>query len=75
MARACAVLTAVDILLQMLNAQSHRKGLGLHGQSDGLQILVGDIFHDAHPYTNWRVGVEHAAKLGMGSTEYELIEV
>ena len=25
--------------------------------------------------TNWRSGVEHAAKLGVGSLEYELIEV
>ena len=36
---------------------------------------TGDIFHDTHPYTNWRVGVEHAAKMGVGSLEYELIEV
>ena len=45
-------------------------GSWMHGRE-----RTGDIFHDAHPYTNWRVGVEHAAKLGMGSTEYELIEV
>lgn len=36
---------------------------------------TGDIFNDTHPYTNWRSGVEHAAKLGVGSLEYELIEV
>ena len=36
---------------------------------------TGDIFNDTHPYTNWRAGVEHAAKLGVGSLEYELIEV
>lgn len=36
---------------------------------------TGDIFNDTHPYTNWRVGVEHAAKLGVGSMDYELIEV
>lgn len=36
---------------------------------------TGDLFNDTHPYTNWRVGVEHAAKLGVGSLEYELIEV
>ena len=35
---------------------------------------TGDIFNDTHPYTNWRAGVEHAAKLGIGSLEYELIE-
>ena len=34
-------------------------------------LLIGSIA----PYTNWRSGVEHAAKLGVGSLEYELIEV
>ena len=36
---------------------------------------TGDHFHDVHPVTNWRVGVEHAQKLGMGTTDYELIRV
>lgn len=35
---------------------------------------TGDVFNDTHPYTNWRSGVEHAAKLGVGSLDYELIE-
>ena len=38
-------------------------------------VKTGDHFHDTHPITNWRVGVEHAEKLGMGTTKYELIEV
>lgn len=37
--------------------------------------LTGDHFHDLHPVTNWRVGVEHARKIGLGTTEYELIRV
>ncbi len=37
--------------------------------------LTGDHFHDLHPVTNWRVGVEHAQKIGLGTTEYELIRV
>ena len=36
---------------------------------------TGDLFTDIAPVTNWRVAVEHGEKLGMGSTEYELIEV
>lgn len=39
------------------------------------QHPTGDHFHDVHPVTNWRKGVEHAQKLGVGTTEYELIEV
>lgn len=36
---------------------------------------TGDIFRDTHPTTDWRVGVDHAQKLGMGTTAYQLIEV
>jgi len=39
------------------------------------KVRTGDIFNDTHPYTNWRSGVEHAAKIGVGSLEYELIEI
>ena len=41
----------------------------------GKENRTGDIFTDAHPVTNWRVGVNHAEKLGMGTTAYELVEV
>ncbi len=34
-----------------------------------------DHFTDTHPDTNWESCLEHAVKLGMGSREYELIEV
>ncbi len=34
-----------------------------------------DIFHDTHPVTNWRAGIEHAQKIGLGNMDYELIEV
>ena len=34
-----------------------------------------DLFNDVHPDTNWRVGMQHAEKLGIGTMAYELIEV
>ncbi len=34
-----------------------------------------DHFHAAHPDTNWRSCVEHAQKIGLGTMEYELIEI
>lgn len=34
-----------------------------------------DRFNNAHPSTNWKACIEHAEKLGLGSSEYELIEV
>ena len=36
---------------------------------------TGDHFHDVHPVTNWRAGVEHAQKMGIGTMEYELIQL
>ena len=35
----------------------------------------GDHFTDLTPATNWRVCVEHAQAIGLGSMEYELVEV
>lgn len=34
-----------------------------------------DHFHSLHPRTAWRVMVEQAAKMGLGSLSYELIEL
>ena len=34
-----------------------------------------DHFRDVHPDTDWRVSIDHAVKLGLGSNEYTLIEL
>jgi len=34
-----------------------------------------DHFTDTHPETNWKIAIEHGAKLGLGSTEYELVRI
>lgn len=34
-----------------------------------------DYFTSTFPVTDWTVGIDHAAKLGVGSKEYELIEI
>ena len=34
-----------------------------------------DKFKLAHPDTFWQSGLEHAVKIGLGNTEYELITV
>ena len=34
-----------------------------------------DHFINNHPETNWEVCIDHAVKLGIGSKEYELVEV
>jgi len=34
-----------------------------------------DHFHAAHPDTDWRVALEHAEHLGIGTRDYELIKI
>ena len=34
-----------------------------------------DHFYDMHPNTEWKTGIAHAETLGLGSHEYELLEV
>lgn len=34
-----------------------------------------DTLTNSHPYTNWRSGLEHAQKIGLGTMDYELVEV
>jgi uncharacterized Fe-S center protein len=35
----------------------------------------GDHFTNIHPTTNWRGQIIHAEKIGLGSSEYELVTV
>ena len=42
---------------------------------DELPKLHKDHFTNSHPETNWMSALDHAEKLGMGSKEYELIEI
>jgi uncharacterized Fe-S center protein len=37
--------------------------------------ITHDHFAKTHPETNWLSCLEHAAKIGLGSMQYELIEV
>ena len=34
-----------------------------------------DKFHLIHPDTNWKAGLEHAERIGLGTMRYELIKV
>ena len=35
----------------------------------------GDHFHTVHPITSWREAVTHGEKLGLGTSQYELIKI
>lgn len=36
---------------------------------------LGDHFKNVHPDTNWMSTIDHGAKIGLGSKEYELIKI
>ena len=38
-------------------------------------MVYHDRFTDTHPQTNWMAAIDHGVKLGMGSRDYELIEI
>lgn len=42
---------------------------------DEQEHIHHDHFTDTHPETNWMSCIDHAVKLGLGSKEYELIEI
>lgn len=44
-------------------------------QLDRMPKMTNDHFVNSAPETNWRSCVEHAEKIGIGSQEYELIEI
>jgi uncharacterized Fe-S center protein len=49
---------------------------GSRGNEEGKLNLEGkDKFAHIHPNADWRTGLAHAEKMGLGSTKYELIEV
>ena len=45
------------------------------GENFKKNILEKDNFHTTHPETNWESQIEHAEKIGLGNSEYELIKV
>ena len=49
---------------------------GSRGNEEGKLDLAGkDKFTHVHPNSDWRIGLAHAQKLGLGTVEYELIEL
>lgn len=44
-------------------------------QLDRMPKITRDHFINSAPDTNWRVGIEHAVKLGLGTDQYEKISI
>ncbi len=63
--KACA-----DLVTQAPAIQGSCLDLHKHGELRG-----EDKFHLIHPNTDWKAGLEHGVKIGLGEMEYELIKV
>ena len=49
--------------------------LGENILKDSIEAAKHDHFHNTHPNTNWRVCLEHAEKIGLGTCQYKLIKI
>jgi len=57
--------------VDMVNVQTPIQGTWLTEGKTG----HGDNLDNNHPQTNWRTGLGHAEKIGLGTQQYKLIEV
>lgn len=64
------------VALDQACADAVNKQPAMHGSCmDERECCHDDHFTDLHPTTNWHSQIEHAQKLGIGTSEYELIEI
>ncbi len=58
----------------LVNQAAASKGSCLENHPHG-DLQGEDKFHLLHPNTDWKVGLEHGEKIGLGTTDYELVVV
>ena len=58
-----------------VNAQPVMPGSVLFDSGSGCDCSQSDHFIAAHPNSDWRVCLEHAEKIGIGTRDYELIRI
>ena len=64
------------VALDLACAQAALKQPVLSGSRlDEMPKDYEDHFTNTHPVTNWRSQIDHGEKIGLGSTDYELIEI
>lgn len=61
--------------VDLVNRATALQGNALTTDRTPESLSGADKFHCLHPDTDWRAGLLHAQKLGLGSMEYELITV
>lgn len=64
------------VALDLACAQAALKQPVLSGSwLDEMPKDYGDHFTNTHPVTNWRAQIDHGEKIGLGHTDYELVEI
>ena len=64
--RACA-----DLVIKAPVLPESKLGESCHGED----FIHKDKFHLVHPNTNWHSGLDYAEEIGLGTQNYELIEL
>jgi uncharacterized Fe-S center protein len=59
----------------LVNAAPALPGSRIHGNHNHSDLRGEDKFRLTHPDTFWQTGLEHAEKIGLGNTSYELINI
>jgi uncharacterized Fe-S center protein len=57
----------------MVKAAPALPGSRICDDHNGNDMSGEDKFKMAHPETFWQAGLEHAVKIGLGNTNYELV--
>jgi uncharacterized Fe-S center protein len=61
--------------VDMVNAAPALPGSKIRESHNHDDLRERDKFKLVHPDTYWQAGVEHAEKIGLGTRDYELINV
>lgn len=77
--QACADLVKAAPILttdNQLNHHHHEEECECHCHEHEHEHHMGeDKFHLLHPNTNWQAGLRYAEEIGLGTREYELVEI
>lgn len=59
----------------LVNAQTPFSNSHIGDRKKKAKVEETDVFMQNHPETNWKVGLEHAQKLGIGNMQYQLKKI
>jgi uncharacterized Fe-S center protein len=59
----------------LVNAAPALPGSRISDRGATTDMKGKDKFSMTHPHTNWQTGIDHAVRIGLGNSDYEMINV